>query len=127
MTFSEALDAKLTEDIETRKKLVRMIQLKAILDSNKPLYEELDKLTLAVKEVFGTTSVPVSLSQDETVYMHGGEMKFLHPQQVVSIEDNFSEKNTVFKTAGVKRFEAKVEDFGAYTVRLEKEFKKKNK
>lgn len=112
---------------QVRADLARIIQLKATLDSNKPLYEELDRLTLNLKNVMGVGSIPINLTEKETMYMHNNEVKFLAPNQVVTIVDNFAEKNTVFRPAGVKRFEASLETIEEYNLRLEKEAKKKAK
>lgn len=121
---------KMTEQAaaeQVRANVVRVIQLKAALDANKPLYEELDRLTLELKGVMGVGAIPVRLTEQETMYMHNNEVKFLAPEQVVSIVDNFAEKNTVFRPAGVKRFEASLETTQEYNLRLEKEAKKKAK
>jgi len=110
-----------------REKAVRVIQLKAILDANKPLYEELDRLTLELNETMGVGTIPVTLNEKETMYMHNDEVKFLSPNQMLTIVDNFAEKNTVFRPAGVKRFEASVETAEARQLRQDKEAKKKAK
>ena len=55
------------------------------LDEVKPLYQELDEITLALANVRNT----------------------LHPKHGVVIVDNFKEKNTRFKTVGIRRFEIK--------------------
>lgn len=118
---------KEVQAIKVRANLARVIQLKAVLDANKPLYEELDRLTLELKDVMGVGSLAINLTEEETMYMHNNEMKFLAPNQVVTIVDNFAEKNTVFRPAGVKRFEASLETIEEYNLRLEKEAKKKAK
>lgn len=110
-----------------RIKAVRLIQLKGILESNKPLYEELDRLTLELKDIMGTTAFPVNLTEKETMYMHNDEVKFLAQNQIITVNDNFAEKNTVFRPAGVKRFEATLETAEEFRLRLEKEAKKKAK
>lgn len=112
---------------KVRANAVRVIQLKALLDSNKPLYEELDRLTLELKTAMGVGSIPLTLNEKETMYMHNDEVKFLAQNQVVTIVDNFAEKNTVFRPAGVKRFEVSLETAEEYKIRLDKEAKKKAK
>jgi hypothetical protein len=54
------------------------------LDQVKPLYQELDQITFALVAV------------KEKLASHG-----------VVIVDNFAEKNTQFKTIGIKRYELK--------------------
>lgn len=122
-------EVKLTESDFgiVREKMVRIVQVKAILDANKPLYNELDKLTLELRDLVGLTSIPLELNEQERMYMHGGEVKFIEPQQVVTVNDNFSEKNVVFRPAGVKRFEADVEPRTEYDKRLAKIEKNKAK
>ena len=110
-----------------RVKAVRLIQLKGILEANKPLYAELDRLTLELKDVMGTTPFAVNLTEKETMYMHNDEVKFLAPNQIVTVNDNFAINNTVFRPAGVKRFEASLETAEEFRLRLEKEAKKKAK
>jgi hypothetical protein len=55
------------------------------LEAMKPLYSELDKITDALVEMNGAGQV-----------------------EDIIIVDNFSAKNTVFKTTSVKRFELKL-------------------
>ena len=55
------------------------------LDEVKPLYQELDEITLALTNV-----------------RHA-----LHPKHGIVIVDNFKERNTQFKTVGIRRFEIK--------------------
>lgn len=112
---------------QLRTKAVRLVQLKAALEANKPLYEELDRLTLELKDAMGTTAFPVTLTEQESMYLHNGEAKFIAQNQVITINDNFAEKNTVFRPAGVKRFEAALETAEEFKIRLEKEAKKKAK
>ena len=114
--------------LDKRAKAIRLIQIKAVLDANKPLYDELDRLTLDLKDTMGVGSFNVNLdASKEAMYMHNNEVKFLAPNQVITIVDNFSEKNTVFRPAGVKRFEASLETTEEYKLRLEKDAKKRAK
>lgn len=65
----------------------RAIELKTLINATKKFYEELDVITLKLKELQGVgTEVEVN---DFTL----------------KIVDNFESKNTVFRPTGVKRFE----------------------
>lgn len=70
-------------------KLKRVIELQAEIEVRKALYDELDKLTLELQA---------------EGFKHA-ELEGL----VVDLVDNFADgRNTVFRPAGVKRFEMKV-------------------
>jgi hypothetical protein len=73
-------------------KLKRALEIKKILDANKPLYDELEAITVELASQQAGTSVPVVV---DGYYF--------------SIVDNFAEKNTVFRPAAVKRFEMKIQ------------------
>jgi len=66
---------------------VRVMEILAKLEETKPLYAELDKLLLI-------------LAQSEFNHMQHGDGFMI-------LVDNFSEKNTAFRAAGVRRFELK--------------------
>lgn len=69
-------------------KLKRLLEIRAELEANKPLYAELD-------------AIVVELSKKvKREYVVGG---FL-----IEIVDNFATKNTCFRPAAVKRFDVKV-------------------
>jgi hypothetical protein len=91
----------------------RIAQIKDQLEAVKPLYEELDALTV-----------------EFTQCGYFGNKKFATDEatpRFVSIVDNFSEKNTVFRPAGVKRFESVLqtqEDIEKENAKLEKAAKK---
>ena len=71
-------------------KLARILDIQAELDARKALYEELDNLVLELRAA-GFTSTDLNGMRMELV-------------------DNFAEgKNTVFRPAGVKRFEMDIE------------------
>lgn len=95
-----------------------IVEIKAQVDSMKPLYDRLDKLTLqllsglnalGIKEVWVPEKV-ISLSNSTQIIQ----------EQFVSVVDNFSEKNTVFRPAGVKRFELHAESVAARSLREQK-------
>lgn len=67
----------------------RIVEIKGILDDIKPLYEELDTLTLKIVAMWPLTREFNLPNEDKLI-----------------IQDNFAEKNTVFRPAGVKRFES---------------------
>lgn len=71
----------------------RIVAIKAQLELQKPLYEELDNLTLELKAIVGV---------DAEVMANGS---------FVTVVDNFAEKNTVFRPAGVKHFDVSLETF----------------
>lgn len=107
---------------------LRIIKLKAVVDSMKPVYEELDRLTLELKAIISTDRlIELDLTEEQAMFMMNGEVRFIARSQVVSVVDNFSEKNVVFRPAGVRRFEVSTETKEEYVVRLEKAAKKKAK
>ena len=97
-----------------------LVRIKTLLEANKPLYEQLEKLTLQLKELVGTEEV--ALMEEQVVLTPGGPV-FAAPQYI-RIVDNFSEKNTVFRPAAVKRFEMASETMIERLQRVEKEAKK---
>ena len=115
----------ITEDV--RKKAARLIALKAIMEANKPLYEEIDRLILELKDAMGVGQFLVTLSEQESLLLHNGEVTLLASEQVVNVIDNFAEKNTVFRPAGVKRFDATNESLLEFNARAEKAKKKAKK
>jgi hypothetical protein len=97
-----------------------IIRIKTLLDANKPLYDQLEKLTLSLRDILDSDEV--LLAEEQVVLTPGGPV-FAAPQYV-RVNDNFSEKNTVFRPAAVKRFEAVSELVAEREQRLEKEAKK---
>lgn len=75
---------------ETKQILKRVIDIQRELDIRKALYDELDMLT-------------------EQLQAEGFEAAGLDGLTIVLV-DNFAEKNTVFRPAGVKRFEIKIKE-----------------
>lgn len=94
----------------------RVLAIQAELTSVKPLYEELDQLTLQLHDMIGDTEIEVP------TFIHAGN-RSVHTigNTFLKVVDNFSQKNTVFRVAGVKRFEASSE---LVEERLLKEIKK---
>ena len=70
------------------RKLAELIRITDELEARKALYDELDKLTIELKE-----------SGFQHAIFHGHEIKLC---------DNFEEKNVQFRVAGVRRFECKI-------------------
>ncbi len=92
------------------------------------LNEELDRLTLELKAIISTDRlIELDLTEEQSMFMMNGEVRFIAKSQVVSVVDNFAEKNVVFRPAGVKRFEVNTETKEEYVTRLEKAAKKKAK
>jgi len=91
---------------DTAVKLVaRILDIKKELDERKALYEELDQLTLELKKL-------------------NFEAMTLNDMRI-ELVDNFAEgKNTVFRPAGVKRFEVEVETMEKWAKREAKNKKK---
>ena len=83
------MDSGMARDIS--RKLFRIMYLKQKLESVKPLYEEIDRLTM---ELVSAKKLPKALVLGKDYV-------------AVELVDNFAEKNTVFRPAGVKRFEIK--------------------
>lgn len=67
---------------------IRAIEIKQQLDAMKPLYDELDKITMQILESGRTIG--------ETT------------KATVILVDNFEDKNCVFKPAAIRRFELKI-------------------
>lgn len=84
----------------------RLATLEAMLNASKTLYAERDKLALELKDLVG---VGVEVS---------------HGDMIMKVVDNFAEKNTVFRPAGVKRFDL---EFDSATARAEKMMKEAGK
>jgi hypothetical protein len=84
-----------------------IVHTKAQLDSVKPLYEQLDRLTLLLNKIMALTGQAEVFVQEQAVILPSGA--HLVAEQYVKVVDNFSEKNTIFRPAGVKRFEAAFE------------------
>ena len=77
---------------QTNKLLTRAAQIIAELDERNALYKELDSIVQTLRaESF------------ESAVLDGTQFR---------LRDNFAEKNTVFRPAGVKRFELEVEALG---------------
>lgn len=90
-------------------KLKEIIQIQKKLEKVKPLYGKLDALIMELKD---TMPVNADLMVDG---------------MFIRMVDNFSSKNTVFKVAGIKRFDVVIETAEERTKRLEKEQKKSKK
>ncbi len=82
------------------KTLSRVIDIQKELDLRKELHAELDRLTLEL-EAAGFTETTLA---------------DLH----IELVDNFAEKNTCFRPAGVKRFELDVEPLAKFLKRKAK-------
>jgi len=90
--------------MSTEIKLKRIIEIQAELDSRKALFEEYDRLV-----------------QDLAAEMFAqAEVQGL----ILSLKDNFAETNTVFRVAGVKRYEMTIEDKEKHEKRIAKQLKK---
>lgn len=88
------------DQTKQRQLLVAAVQLTRAIEGIKKLYDELDKLVLELKA-------------------QGFEQTVLD-DSVISIRDNFETANTVFRTAGVKRFELVIETSEKYAKRIAK-------
>lgn len=78
---------KKASDKEIGKLVKRAFLISKQLDEVKPLYHELDEITQALLNV-------QALKKDGALEKYG-----------VAIVDQFNEKNTVFRTVGIKRFQ----------------------
>lgn len=76
-------------NMNTQNKLRKVLDLISELDSRKALYDELDRLTLELQAE--------------------GFSHELLDGKVITLRDNFADKNTVFRVAGVKHYEIIVE------------------
>lgn len=100
---------------ELGKIISRIAEIKEKLELMKPLYEELDQLTLDLHKISGST---------------GSTPKYqvnTNPVKYVSVVDNFFDRNTVFRPTGVRRFESLVqteEEVEKERAKLEKSAKK---
>lgn len=110
------MDKTKTVDYNTLSKLVnRIAQIRDQLDAVKPLYEELDELTLELHTISGASSSTPKYQTNTT------------PVKYVSVVDNFMDRNTVFRPTGVRRFESLVqteEDLQKEQAKLEKAAKR---
>lgn len=100
----------------------KVVALQSAINAMKPFYEALDKMTMELREAMekeGLSEVEV----EEQSIPFNGSMLFM-PKSFVRVKDNFLEKNTVFRSAGVKRFEADIEGFEERLVKMEKLAKK---
>jgi hypothetical protein len=91
---------------QVTKLVARLAEVEAVLDVTKKLYAERDELTLKLKEMVG---IDYEVSSGDIVF---------------KVVDNFAEKNTVFRPAGVRRFDLVTDSLSA---RMIKEMKKSNK
>lgn len=103
----------IVEDLEVKKQrlLNGIITLHQRIEAIKPCYEELDKLTLELKDLVGVESYVI---EDRTLIG-------------VQVVDNFAEKNTAFRVASIQRFKAEIETADKRAVRVEKLSKKAKK
>jgi hypothetical protein len=69
----------------------RIAAVKDLLEGVKPLYDELDILTLELKDLVNV-----------------GETLSTEDKRFVTLIDNYSEKNTVFRVAAVRRYEVEL-------------------
>lgn len=72
--------------------LARAVQIKAQLEAVKPLYDELEQVTLSIVNA----------------HLAAGAEATVPTGHVVQVVDNFAGANTVFRPAAVKRFELKI-------------------
>ena len=86
--------------------LLRLLQVKAELDSVKVLYEEYDKLVLELRD----KGFSLAIIGDDAI----------------SLVDNFAESNTSWKSCGVKRYDVKVESVEKREKRLAKRAKEES-
>lgn len=83
--------------------LARIVEIERVLASIKPLYDEKEKLTLALK----------SLAPVGAEYFFNG--------MYVKLVDNFESRNTVFRPAAVKRFDLDIESLESRQLKVAKE------
>lgn len=87
--------------MDTENKLARVLQIQRELDLRKELYAELDALVLELQ---------------------AGGFKCAELEGMrLELVDNFTEKNTVFRPAGVKRYEIEIETVEKYLKRKARE------
>jgi hypothetical protein len=86
------LKERFMRDVAEVQKIVnRLAEIKDMLEAQKPLYQELDDLILELNEMADV-----------------GETLKTNDARFVTLIDNFSEKNTCFKVAGVRRFDVEL-------------------
>lgn len=86
--------------------LLRLLEIKAELDSRNALYEEYDKLVLELQK--------------------GGFSLAVIGEDAISLVDNFAESNTAWKSCGVKRYDIKIESVEKYEKKLAKRAKEES-
>jgi len=84
---------------EHEEKIAKLIELTEEIERRKSLYDELEKLTLELKEA-GFTS--------------GEFKKYPGKEYALELVDNFSEKNVAWRMAAVRRWEIKVTDLAQH-------------
>lgn len=110
-----------TQEVDRKEVLAKeIVKLKALLDANKSLYEAMEKMTLELRTLVGDDYVMVSIPTIEQTFIHNGEVKFIAPEQVLSVVDNFKTSNTVFRPAAVKRYETIVQTKEEFLKSIEK-------
>jgi hypothetical protein len=110
-------------EVSPQRVAAEIAEIKAKLELVKPLYDRLDELTLQLHSMVGDQEVLVP----QAFLDIPGEPSHIVPEQFVRIVDNFATRNTVFKAAGVRRFEAQSETPAEKMTKLEKALKKEQK
>jgi hypothetical protein len=87
----------------------RLATLELMLATYKTLFEEKDRLTLELMDLIGTEKE-----------VNVGDM-------ILSVVDNFKEKNVVWRPAGVRRFDLNVDSVAARAEKAIKKAKKETK
>ncbi|HUM41627.1 MAG TPA: hypothetical protein PKI14_01600 [Fervidobacterium sp.] len=100
------LKKTIESDMQIQKLSREILNLKALIDSTRSLYDALDKKTLELQALVGDCEVPVTTIEyletlDGNVIQSGPSF--------VKVVDNFKDKNHVFKSAVVRRYECIVE------------------
>lgn len=84
----------------------RLSDIESTLGLMKKLYEEKEELTLKLKDMIGTG------------------VEVTHGDYVFKVNDNFAEKNVVFRPAAVRRFDLEVDSMMARQIKADKKAKK---
>ena len=93
-------------DAQIQKLSREIVTLKAKIDSMRSLYDALDRKTLELHSIVGDAEVPVFTTE----YIESVDGSIIQSgPSFVKIVDNFSDKNLVFRSAAVRRFECIVE------------------
>jgi hypothetical protein len=88
-----------------RLKFARLAKLKAIAESTKPIYNEMEALAEELSQYAGDNPVEVKLTPSETSFLFNDIEKNIFFNQSIKIVDKFKDQSKVFKNICLSRYE----------------------